>query len=233
MQSGKVLVVDPDAQLGRMLGYLLPREGFTVEFARTAAECLACVDCGIPDALILERELPDRDGTELCRQLTGLPAFATVPVIVTAFNAAPEDRYAVFDAGALDFVAKPFDQTELVWRLRAHLSHHRRSEDEFLKLGELVLDARNHVVRYQGREVALTPSECAILKCLLGKPGRAIAIETLLVEALGYPPRLGNPEVVRTHIRALRIKLENALGSPCRVTNVPRVGYLVELAGAP
>ncbi len=229
-----VLVIEADPQLRRLLEFLLSRAGFGVVSAGSVAATRAQLDADLPAAVVVALELPDGDGLEVCRRLQAAHGGASIPVIVMGGDASSGRKCECFERGAWDYLGKPLDCAELVWRLRAHL-HAARSggtAGELVQAGDMRLDARNHTVSLGGELVLLTPNECAILRKLLEAPGRAFDVETLLVDALGYPPRLGNPEIVRTHVRNLRQKLEVDPREPRLIVNLPRIGYAVRVSAA-
>ncbi|MBU6427556.1 MAG: response regulator transcription factor [Cyanobacteria bacterium REEB65] len=230
-QGGKrrvILALEGGEAVRRDLFIMVASLGFETVPVCGAEACLAAVERGGVRLVVASWQQPDGDATALCRALAALPGPAGAPVVIVASEFPAEAPYESFQAGAIDFMRMPLDPVELTWRLRSHLSLGKPEWlAERLQAGGLALDVRNHVARLQGREIPLTPSECAILQMLMRAPGRAITIETLLVEALGYPPRLGNPEVVRTHIRNLRLKLEAEPARPVLLVNLPRVGYLL------
>jgi two-component system alkaline phosphatase synthesis response regulator PhoP/two-component system response regulator RpaA len=150
---------------------------------------------------------------------------APIPVLVIGSAERASERFEAFEHGAVDFLAQPIDSLEVLWRLKAHLRL-VQDDTQTIQVGDLCLDWRNHVVTVAGRTVSITPNECAILRHLLAQPGRAFDVESLLVGALQYPPQLGNPEIVRTHIRNLRSKVDRE--GARRILNIPRVGYVFE-----
>lgn len=228
----RVIVAMDDESILRSLRLLLSGHGFEVEAVSGAGGCLGALDQERASLAIVGRRLMDGDGLWLCRVLAERFG-GQMPVIVVGATGSSDEAYECFEAGARDYLRQPLDPLEVAWRARAHLERARcEAPDERLSAGELTLDLRNHRLGAPGADVPVTPSECAILRLLMTQPGRAVTIETLLVEALGYPPRLGNPEVVRTHVRNLRLKLEADPHRPKLLVNRPRVGYVLEAARA-
>jgi len=224
-----VLLLEDDAPTLRLLRYFLDKEGFSVEGASTIAQARFELGRWVPAALVVDCGLPDGDGLDFCRELTSGPeGFQKLPILIMSGDDQRVTRYKGYSCGACDFVAKPFDPLELALRLRAHIALGRQAavaRDDVLRVGPIELDSRNHTLCLDERSLALTPNECSILKMLMGAPGRAFDVESLLVDALGYPPSLGNPEIVRTHVRNLRLKLETDPHAPRVIVTIPRVGY--------
>ena len=230
--SVRVLVAVADEPEARDLRILFASQGFSVVIAASVARCLEAIQTGDLDLAVVGLGLAGGGGLAVCRHLRDRQG-ARIPVMVLAASGHPEEAYECFEAGARDYLRLPLDPLEVVWRARAHLHQASSGEAvERLVVGDLALDLRNHLVIRRSGSVAVTPSECAILRHLMTEPGQAVAIETLLVEALGYPPRLGNPEIVRTHVRNLRQKLEADPRNPALLVNRPRVGYVLQRAGS-
>jgi DNA-binding response OmpR family regulator len=182
-------------------------------------------------AVLLDAPADKAETILLCRALRADSRFGRIPVFVGAHQACQVDVYEAFAAGANDFIRYPeMSPREFLARLQAHMRRSvRRTPRRRVDLGHVVLDLEAHQV--VGRNAAsLTPREAAILTHLVGQSGRPATTEELLTDALGYPPRRGNPEVVRTHVRHLREKLEPDPNKPRFLINIPRVGYKLALA---
>lgn len=193
--------------------------------AATAARLLSAGDPQFA-ALILLVADDVRPGHGLCRQVRSDGRFSHMPVLWVAQAAAPVDLYEAFHNGASDYVAAPAEPMELLLRLRSLIRRSlRKAPIRRLEIGDVVLDLDAHQVQSGTRRSSLTPRETAILRHLAGQHGQPSSTEDLLVKALGYPPRRGNPEVVRTHVRHLREKIESDPSNPEFLVNVPRVGY--------
>jgi DNA-binding response OmpR family regulator len=148
-----------------------------------------------------------------------------VPIfVVSRYDDLPH-KYSAFADGADDYLARPFDSLELQFRVKALLRRGSWAEvPPCLELGDLRLDEGRYVVFRGPDEIALTPSEFAIMRVLMGRPQQVIRVENLLIEALGYPAGTGNPQVIHTHIKNLRAKIECDPGKPERITSNRR-GY--------
>lgn len=233
-----VWVLDDDKSLLGLYRFLLEEEGFAVEAFVAARELLDRLSSGHPDLVIVDLGLPDGNGIEVCREIRRTPGLENVPLMVVTASQEISDRYMTLATGADDFLTKPVDNTELVLRVRnlmrrAHssgtgpLGGTSNGRHEMIRALDLELDTRTYEVTVESKVETLTPSEFAILKLLMEHAGEPVSVESLLVDALGYPPRLGNPEVLRTHVRHLRRKIEADPEYPRRLVNRPRLGYMI------
>jgi DNA-binding response OmpR family regulator len=194
-----VLVVEDDPSLATQLVRGLSRGGYTVDHVTTGRAALSSAD---PDVVLLDLGLPDGDGVTVCRQLRERSDVAII--IVTARGEEPE-RVLALDAGADDYLVKPFGLAELLARIRAVLRRVRPG-GEVLRHGPLTVDLRTRKVTVQGREVALTPKEFDILECLASDPGRVMSRQEIL-ESAWDAHWYGPTKVLDVHVAALRRKL--------------------------
>ena len=194
-----VLVVEDDAGIATQLVRGLTRGGYQVEHVMTGAEALAH---SVPDVVLLDLELPDGDGVNVCRKLRERSPVAII--VVTAYGEEP-DRVNALDAGADDYLVKPFGLAELQARIRAVL---RRVHPggELIRHGPLTVDLRTKKVTVHGQEVALTPKEFDILECLALDPGRVVGRQEVL-ESAWDSHWYGPTKVLDVHVAALRRKL--------------------------
>ena len=197
--SPSVLVVEDDPSLATQLVRGLARGGYRVDHVTTGQAALAA---GGPDVVLLDLGLPDLDGVTVCRQLRERSAAAII--VVTARGEEPE-RVLALDAGADDYLVKPFGLAELLARIRAVLRR-VRPEGEMIRHGPLTVDLRTRKVTVHGREVALTPKEFDILECLASDPGRVMSRQEIL-ESAGDAHWYGPTKVLDVHVAALRRKL--------------------------
>ncbi len=217
----RVLVVDDEAQILRALRVVLREAGFEADPAATAAEALDHAAVRPPDAAIVDLVLPDGDGVEVTRELR---TWTQAPIIVLSAIDEEDEKVRALQAGADDYVTKPFGPRELVARLEAAL---RRSaggaDDPVLAAEGLELDLAAHVVRRDGAQLHLTPTEFRLLTALMRNRGRLLTHRALLVEVWG--PGWGDEvAVLRTHVANLRRKVE-APGAPRLSRTEPGVGY--------
>ena len=194
-----VLVVEDDLGIATQLVRGLRRGGYDVDHVTTGGEALRW---GEPDVVLLDLGLPDTDGVEVCRQLRDRSRVAII--VVTARGEEPE-RVLALDAGADDYLVKPFGLAELLARIRAVLRR-VRPDGELLKHGPLTVDLRTRRVIVSGQEVALTPKEFDILECLAADPGRVLSRQEIL-ESAWDAHWYGPTKVLDVHVGALRRKL--------------------------
>ena len=163
----------------------------------------------LPDLVVLSTELPGYDGLQLCHRLRGVAQLMDTPIVALGARGDQARKYQAFYVGVNDYVELPFDGVEFAFRLRAPLRPRLRSEaTDSITCGSLTLEPATRQAMVDGRKASLTPAEFAILRLLAAQGGKAVDTERLLVEALGQPRQLGNPQVVHTHMRNLRKKLE-------------------------
>ncbi|HEV2812189.1 MAG TPA: response regulator transcription factor [Solirubrobacteraceae bacterium] len=201
----RILVCDDEPQILRALRITLRNEGFEVQAASGAVEALDAAALQPPDAAILDLLLPDGDGIEMTRRLR---EWSGLPIIVLSAVGEEEQKVRALEAGADDYVTKPFSPRELVARLRAALRRAVPLADEpVLRAGEIELDLGARAVRRAGEEVHLTPIEFRLLSALMSRPGRLLTHSTLLTEVWGNA-YADDVATLRTHIANLRRKVE-------------------------
>ena len=194
-----VLVVEDDASIAAQLVRGLTRGGYQVDHVMTGNDALAW---GEPDVVLLDLELPDLDGVQVCRKLRERSDAAII--VVTAHGEEP-DRVMALDAGADDYLVKPFGLAELQARIRAVLRRVRPG-GEVVRHGPLTVDIRSHRVTVSGSEVFLTPKEFDILECLVTDPGRVVGRQEIL-ESAWDAHWYGPTKVLDVHMASLRRKL--------------------------
>jgi two-component system KDP operon response regulator KdpE len=218
----RILVVDDEPHIVRGLKIILRTAGYTVEAAETKAEALAALAARPPDAVVLDLVLPDGEGVEVCREVR---RWSSLPIVVLSAVGDEREKVRALDAGADDYVTKPFGSDELLARLRAVL---RRSVDSggssTLAIGELEIDFADRRVRRAGGEVHLTPIEFDLVRVLAQNHGRLVTHRTLLREVWG--PEYGDAtHYLRVHVAHIRAKLEPDPARPQYVLTEPGVGY--------
>jgi DNA-binding response OmpR family regulator len=197
--SPRVLIVEDDPGIAGQLVRGLTRGGYQVEHVITGAEALAA---DAPDVVLLDLELPDSDGTVVCRKLRERSPVAII--VVTAYGE-EQDRVNALDAGADDYLVKPFGLAELQARMRAVLRRVKPGS-EVIRHGPLTVDIRTQKVAINGHDVALTPKEFDILECLALDPGRVVTRQEVL-ETAWDAHWYGPTKVLDVHVAALRRKL--------------------------
>jgi len=221
----RILVVDDEPQIVRALKVVLREAGFQAQAAETVAEALDAASVRPPQAAIIDLVLPDGDGVELTRELR---TWSEMPIIVLSALGEEDHKVRALEAGADDYVTKPFGTRELVARLQAALRRAAGAPDEpTIELGDVQLDLAAHAVRRGGEEIHLTPIEFDLLRELARNRGRLMTHRKLLTDVWG-PEYADDVQVLRTHIARLRGKVE-ADGSPRLIVTDPGVGY--RLAG--
>jgi two-component system KDP operon response regulator KdpE len=218
-----VLLCDDEPQIVRALKIVLREAGFDARPAYTAAEALDIAALAAADAAIVDLVLPDASGIEVCR---GLRAWTDMPIIVVSAVHDEDELVRALEAGADDYVTKPFGARELIARLHAVLRRASAARvAPAVAVGELEIDLAAHVVRRGGEEIHLTPVEFDLLRVLVRNRGRLLTHRMLLVEARG-PGYADDTQALRAHIARLRRKLEPAGDAgPRYIRTEPGVGY--------
>lgn len=209
-----VLVIEDDEAISRQLERGLVRAGYRVSRAVDGRHALSAAPA---EVILLDLGLPDMDGLELCRRLRARSAAAIIAVTARSEQAT---RVATLDAGADDYLVKPFGFAELLARVRAVLRRVNPEESSGLHHGALTVDSRTRRVSLSGREIPLTPKEFDLLSCLTEDPGRALTRQEILERAWGghwYGPS----KVLDVHVASLRRKL----GDPSLIETVYGIGY--------
>ena len=222
-----VLIVEDEAALVTLLRYNLEREGFRVSEARDGEEAMVLVEEEIPDIVLLDWILPLTSGIEVCRRLRRLPATRDVPIIMLTAKGEEGDKVRGLDAGADDYVTKPFSPAELIARMRAVL---RRAQpglsNELLEYDDLVMDLAAHRLRRGSRDIHLGPTEFRLLRHLMQHPGRVFSREQLLDSVWGRDVYV-EPRTVDVHIRRLRKALNNGNEADL-IRTVRSAGYALD-----
>ncbi|MFC7532985.1 response regulator [Actinoplanes sp. GCM10030250] len=219
----RVLVVDDEPQIVRALRINLKARGYTVDAAPDATSALHAAARHQPDLVILDLGLPDMDGTEVVR---GLRGWTTVPIIVLSGRAGSLDKVAALDAGADDYVTKPFSIDELLARIRAVTRRVQPAGDSEpqVRIGEFTVDLAARSVTGDGTEVRLTPTEWQLLDHLLRHPGKLITQQSLLRDVWG-PEYHNQTNYLRQYMARLRRKLETDPARPRHLLTEPGMGY--------
>ncbi|MET0523062.1 MAG: response regulator [Jiangellaceae bacterium] len=221
----RILVVDDEPQIVRALGIHLRARGYEVATASDGTEALQAAARRAPDLVILDLGLPDLDGVDV---ITGLRGWSSVPILVLSGRADSVDKVDAFDAGADDYVTKPFGMDELLARLRAMLRRNAPTGDQpIVEFGDVRVDLAATRVTVRGEEVRLTPTEWRLLELLVRHPGRLISQRQILdqVWGPGYENAQGN---LRLYIAQLRRKLEKEPSRPQHLRTEPGMGYRFE-----
>jgi two-component system KDP operon response regulator KdpE len=219
--SGRVLVVDDEPQILRALGTTLRGAGYTVDTAATAEHALAAAAAHPPVAVILDLVLPDGSGTDVCRELR---TWSDAPVIVLSAVGEEREKIAALDAGADDYVIKPFSVDELLARLRAVLRRLQVDAGPEIEIGELRIDVPERLVKRRGERVKLTPHEFDLLRVLGQNQGKLMTHRALLREVWG--PSYGDEaHYLHVYVSQLRAKIEDDPTRPHYLLTEPGAGY--------
>jgi len=226
MTSAKILVVDDEPQIRRIMRTTLTAQGYEVHDARSGEEALDAVRQQRFDLILLDANMPGMGGLKACREIRGTSDAAIVMLTV---RSAEEDKVAALDAGADDYVTKPFSMPELMARIRAAL---RRvpvtSDSTVIQAGELEINPAARTVKVAGREVRLTPKEFDLLHYLATNANVTIA-HTKLLQAVWGPDYGDEVEYLRTFINQVRKKVEKDPAHPKYVITEPWVGYKFQI----
>jgi two-component system, OmpR family, response regulator MprA len=221
----RILVVDDDPRLAESLRRALAFEGYAVQVAPDGVEGLRVARERMPDLVVLDRMMPGLDGVEVCRRLRTVSA---VPVLMLTARDAIADRVEGLDAGADDYLVKPFALDELLARVRALLRRHDPDEHELLRFSDLVMDTAGREVRRGQRPVELTQLQFDLLERFLRHPRIVLDRDRLLEVVWGLDPDTAS-NVVDVYVGYLRVRLE-AAGEPRLLHTVRGIGYVLREA---
>jgi two-component system KDP operon response regulator KdpE len=224
----RILVVDDEAPIRRYLRAALSGQGFSVYEAANGQEALNAVISDRPDIIILDLGLPDIDGIEVTRRLR---EWSQIPIIILSVREAEQDKIAALDAGADDYLTKPFGTGELMARMRVVMRRLTSTTDQpILQVDELQMDLSRRVVTVKGAEISLTPTEYDILRLLMQNTGKVITHHHLLRQVWGtaYESEM---HILRVNISNLRRKIEPDPARPTYIHTEPGVGYRLRSDG--
>lgn len=210
-----------------MIGIVLESEGFEPVFATDGTTALDIFRQGQPDLVLLDLMLPGIDGIEVCKRIR---AESGVPIIMLTAKSDTADVVLGLEAGADDYVPKPFKPRELVARVRARLRRHDDAESEILQVADLTIDVAGHQVTRDGEQISLTPLEFDLLVALARKPWQVFSREILLEQVWGYRHQ-ADTRLVNVHVQRLRAKVEKDPERPEVVVTVRGVGYRAGAGG--
>jgi len=222
------LIIDDEPQIRRLLRITLEANGYRVFDAATGHDGLVQAAQRRPDVILLDLGLPDLEGGEVLKRLR---EWTHAPVIILSVRDREDDKVAALDAGADDYVTKPFNSAELLARLRAALRHGQpQGVDAIFHAGHLEVDLARRLVRKSGEEVKLTPIEYSLLRLLVTHAGKVLTHRQLLTEVWGAKA-IEQTHYLRVHIAHLREKLEPNPSAPELIITEPAVGYRLVLKG--
>jgi two-component system KDP operon response regulator KdpE len=219
--GARVLVVDDERQILRALEMKLRGAGYAVDTAATARDALAQAAMRPPEAVILDLLLPDGSGTDVCRELR---KWSTAPILVLSAVGEEKEKIAALDAGADDYVTKPFSGDELLARLRAALRRTGPSAEPVLEVGDLQIDRDKRSVTFAGSPISLTPTEYDLLRLLVENEGKLLTHPAIL-RAIWGPAYREESNYLHVYVSHLRRKIEPDPARPRYILNQPGVGY--------
>jgi two-component system, OmpR family, KDP operon response regulator KdpE len=220
--TAKILIVDDEPQITRVLRTALSTQGYSLQIAANGVEGMEAVHTWKPDLVITDVSMPQMNGVELCREIR---AVSKIPIIVLSVRNQEAMKIEALDAGADDYVTKPFSIQELQARVRAHL---RRSvvvseeTPQVIKAGDFLIDIAQHRVVVRGQDTHLTPKQFDLLVCMAQRPGQVLTHRALLHAVWGT--NADQPEYLRVTIGQLRKKIEVS-DEPAYLVTEPWIGY--------
>jgi len=219
--NARILVVDDDTALAEMIGIVLQAEGYETVMCPDGAQALEVFRTQEPDLVLLDLMLPGLDGIEVCRLIR---AESGVPIVMLTAKSDTIDVVAGLEAGADDYIPKPFKPKELVARVKTRLRRTTAPQTERLTIGDLVIDVAGHQVTRGDDVIPLTPLEFDLLLALARKPWQVFSREVLLEQVWGYR-HAADTRLVNVHVQRLRAKVEQDPENPQVVVTVRGVGY--------
>jgi two-component system response regulator MtrA len=217
----RILIVDDDPDIGEVLSLFLRGENFDTRVATTGPEALEVFDEYQPHLVLLDLNLPGLDGIAVCRTIR---EYSGTPIIMLTARTDPQDIVHGLEAGADDYVEKPFNEQILSARIRACMRRPLPSTSSALSVGDIVIDLRGHTVTRDGEPIPLTPLEFELLHTLASRPTEVFTREALLEQVWGYQYK-ADTRLVNVHVQRLRSKIERDVDDPKIVLTVRGVGY--------
>jgi two-component system, OmpR family, KDP operon response regulator KdpE len=221
-----ILVVDDEPQITRVLRTSLSAQGYDIRVANSGEMAVEIMKDWTPNLIITDLSMPSVDGVQLCRRVR---AVSQIPIIVLSVREKEQQKVEALDAGADDYVTKPFGMNELLARVRANLRRVpiENEPDAVIEIGDFHIDTAAHKVMVKGKEVRLTPKEFDLLAYLARRPGKVVNHRTLL-GAIWGGQSTEQVEYLRVFVGQLRKKLEPDAASPRYIVTEPWVGYRFE-----
>ena len=223
-QGARILVVDDEAPILRVVSANLERQGFQAETAGSGQQALRAYRQHAPDLILLDLGLPDMDGLEVIRAVR---AQTSTPIIVLTVRGGEREKVAALDLGADDYLTKPFGLEELLARIRVELRHAARpasGAEAVFRTGELAVDVEHRRVLVGGREVHLTPTEYELLKVFVAHPNKVLT-DRMLLQSVWGPGYDDENNYLHVYVKRLRRKIEPDPPAPRYLVTEPGVGY--------
>ena len=217
-----IMVVDDDQDLAEMLGIVLTGSGYEVDLVNSGDQVMALFDANQPDLILLDVMLPGMDGVEVCKAIR---AKSMVPIVMLTAKGDTQDVVLGLEAGADDYMVKPFNPNELIARLKVRLRKiNTNAGATQLKISDVLIDQVAHTIIKNGKAIPLTRLEFDLLLALAREPGRVFTREALLDEVWGYQ-NATDTRLVNVHVQRLRAKIEADVNNPLIIQTVRGVGY--------
>ncbi len=226
--SHYIIAVDDDLEVLETLGRVLQRENLEVSLASSGKDALRLLEQRVPNLMILDIIMPGMDGITICQRLRADPRYVSLPILFLTAKGSTDDVVAGLDAGADDYVIKPFELAELRARIHALL---RRGMSEasassaVIQIRDLRLDSDTYQVTVDNESIQLTSTEHRLLRYLMEHANQALSPSHLLQAVWEYPPNTGDPDLVRAHVRNLRAKIER--DDRQYIRTIHGVGYMI------
>lgn len=226
MIKRRILVVDDDKDIRKLVENILQKEGFMTVGSESGSDALKKIQLNKPDLVILDLQLPDRDGFEVCRVIRADPTLRTVPVVMLTVQSADSFKVAGLEMGADDYITKPFKQTELIARVKALFRRvdWKDTKGNILKDESLELDTDKYTATVGNEIISLAPKEFDLLVMMMKNPGKVFSRPVLLEAVWGQ--EYVNTRTVDVHIGRLRRKLGERVAE--KIKTVERLGYRYE-----
>ena len=223
-KEAHILIIDDEPQILRALKTILGANHYRISTAISGEEGIALAVSQPPDIIILDLSLPDIDGIKVCEQIR---EWSRIPIIVLSVREKEKDKVAALDAGADDYLTKPFGIEELLARIRVALRHSEQSlgnKQSTIKTGSMVIDLARHIVTQNDEVIRLTPTEFKLLAYLAANADRVITHQNILMHVWGFA-EMDRVEYLRVYVGQLRKKLESNPDEPKIIITEPGVGY--------
>jgi DNA-binding response OmpR family regulator len=228
----KLLLIDDDESTLTLVSRYLSKSGYKTFIAKNGEEGFNILKLhNSIELIVVDVVMPVMDGVEFCRLIRAENKFEHIPVLMLTAMSNITDKYVGFDAGADDYLTKPFEPLELLLRVQALLKRNKsesnkNSNNPDEEKSSIAINSENFSVNIKGKDIYLTSVEFDILKYLGDNPEKPISVEEILQKVMNYPPKTGNPETIRTHIKNIRSKIEEDPSEPKFITTIPKRGYM-------
>ncbi|MBC7473744.1 MAG: response regulator transcription factor [Candidatus Sericytochromatia bacterium] len=228
----ELLLVDDDEATLLIVSKYLNNSGYKIFTARNGEEGFQLLNKEASiEMVVVDVVMPVMDGVAFCRKMRSNYKFVNLPILMLTAMANISDKYVGFDAGADDYLTKPFEPLELLLRVQALMKRNRKFEQisgfpEKQNNDCIKINKETFSVNIRNKEIYMTLVEFDIISYLFSNSGKPISVEEILQKVMRYPPKTGNPETIRTHIKNIRAKIEIDSSNPKNITTVPKRGYM-------